>query len=131
VVSDGQERQDIARGRMLNDGRPITPADVEANMARNLSAQNPKGTATEFLKRARNVERAAARGFQGAQRLREARLQQGPLAPLVEQAGMRLRMQQALGRVAQRLGDGLQGRLQERIDRRMAAGLEAARQRPR
>jgi hypothetical protein len=73
VASDGLERREIVLRRPLGDQRPITEADVLANMARNLSRQPEKASALAFLERAVEVKRAAARGLQRGARRMEAR----------------------------------------------------------
>ena len=77
VTSDGAERQDIVARRPLGDPRPITPQDVLANMARNLSRQPEKASALAFMEAAGEGIRAGARGFQCGLRPAEERERAG------------------------------------------------------
>lgn len=122
VTSDGAERQEVVSRRPLGDMRPITAQDVLDNMARNLSRQEAKGTATAFLRRVREIERGAARGLQAGLRPMEARAAAGEPPPALAQAVDRHRARPVLERLAERVEMGLQARR----DAKLRAGLEAA-----
>jgi hypothetical protein len=73
ITSDGAERDEIMNRRPLGDPRPIENRDVWDNMARNLSRRPEKESALTFLRRAQQVRRGAARGFQRGLQPGEAR----------------------------------------------------------
>jgi hypothetical protein len=77
VTSDGAERQEIKNRRPMGDVRPIRPADVWENMARNLSRQPTKSSALEFLDRAKDVRRSTVARFQAGLQRGEERVRQG------------------------------------------------------
>ena len=77
VTSDGAERQEIVARRPLGDPRPITPQDVLANIARNLSRQPEKASALAFMEAAGERIRASARGLQRGLRPAEERERAG------------------------------------------------------
>jgi hypothetical protein len=60
VTSDAAERQEVRARRPLNDFRPITQADVIANLVRNLERQPEKLSATQMIRRAATLHRASA-----------------------------------------------------------------------
>lgn len=77
VVSDGAERQDVARRRSLGDPRPVREAEVWQNVARNLGRQPEKGSALAFLDQARELRRGGARALQEGLQPAEAREARG------------------------------------------------------
>nr|WP_254452808.1 MobF family relaxase [Roseicella sp. DB1501] len=110
VGSDGAERREAAERRMLGDPRPVTAEDAWENLARNLARRPEKESALDFLDRAREVGRGAARAMQGAFRGTEARAAEGrPATALAGRLGQR-REAQAVAEAAARLRRALEAR---------------------
>lgn len=64
VFSEGAERREVMGRRPLGDTRAIGGTDLWENVARNLSRQPAQESATAFMERAHQVNRAAARALQ-------------------------------------------------------------------
>lgn len=64
VFSEGAERREVMGRRPLGDTRAIGAADLWENAARNLSRQPAQESATAFMERAHQVNRAASRALQ-------------------------------------------------------------------
>lgn len=77
VFSAGAERREVMSQRPLGDPRPVADADLWANAARNLSRQPEQESATAFLERAHQAQRAAARALQAGLRPAEQRAAEG------------------------------------------------------
>lgn len=80
VISERAERAEVKERRPVNDPRPIKSDDLWGNAARNLGYQPVKSTATDFIKRASNIERGSASALQRGLQPGEVRERQG-LAP--------------------------------------------------
>lgn len=59
VTSEAAERSEIADRRPLGDRRPVTRSDILDNMARNLSRQPEKESATNLIEKAANLRRGS------------------------------------------------------------------------
>ena len=119
VLSAGAEQAEVVRRRPLNDVRPVTEADAWANVVRNLGRQPRQEGALEFLARAGEVRRGAARALQRGVRPAERREAEG-LAPTVFQERLaRDRRGRVVAPIAKHLKDGLRQRvaLVERLSR--------------
>jgi len=66
VISEAAERSEIAGRRPLGDRREIGPADILANVTRNLSRQHEKESALFMMHRAANLRRGTIRAVQAA-----------------------------------------------------------------
>ncbi len=73
VVADGPERAEIMGRRALGNVAPITPDDVWANVARNLSRQPEKELASDLVEQAERVYRGAVRSLATAFQPKEQR----------------------------------------------------------
>jgi len=131
LVSAGAEHAEVVRRRPLNDVRPVTEADAWANAARNLGRQPRQEGALEFLARAGEVRRGAARGLRHGVRPAEQREARG-LAPTVleKQVAARRERLSAAPLVA-RLAEAVRARgaLVERLSRFGAEVTAAVRER--
>jgi hypothetical protein len=86
LISAGAEHAEVVRRRPLNDVRPVTEADAWANATRNLGRQPRQEGALEFLARAGEVRRGAARALRHGVRPAEKRAGMGlPETTLAEQ----------------------------------------------
>jgi len=77
VVADGPERAEILGRRALGNVAPITPDDVWANVARNLSRQPEKELASDLVEQADRVYRGAVRSLATAFQPKEQRQADG------------------------------------------------------
>lgn len=77
VFSEGAERREVMGRRPLGDTRAIGTADLWENVARNLSRQPTQESATAFMERAHQVNRAASRALQSGFSVAEQRAVEG------------------------------------------------------
>jgi hypothetical protein len=77
LTSEGAEKQEVVNRRPLGDPRPVGPADLWMNWARNISRAPEKLNATDLVREADNARRAAARDFLKGLAQHEARLDRG------------------------------------------------------
>ena len=83
VVSDSAERQEISRRLPLGAYQPIRQADVVENIARNLSRQPEKASATAFLEGARDRRQGAAHALLGVEAAARRQRQRSPVARMM------------------------------------------------
>lgn len=126
ITSDGAERREVVVRRALGDARPIVADDVWENVARNLARQPAKASALDFMERARDLSRGAARAMQDGFRRIEAREAAGePRATL--RARLRERHEgQAVRQAIARMRQALEARWQ--AVRELAGRLRQTRQ---
>ncbi|MBU8541780.1 MobF family relaxase [Falsiroseomonas tokyonensis] len=131
LVSAGAEHAEVVRRRPLNDVRPVAEADAWANAARNLGRQPRQEGALEFLARAGEVRRGAARALREGVRPAERRAEMGlPETTLGERLARNRRDRMAaplVGRLAEAVR--VQGSLVERLSRFGAEVTAAVRER--
>lgn len=72
LVADGAERREITARRPIGDERAIGEDDVWANVARNLSRQPERESATAMIERLAGIRRGAARAVQRGVQAAEA-----------------------------------------------------------
>ncbi|HQT76433.1 MAG TPA: MobF family relaxase [Rhodopila sp.] len=77
VFSEGAERREVMGRRPLGDTRAIGTAELWENVARNLSRQPTQESATAFMERAHQVNRAASRALQAGFSVAEQRAVEG------------------------------------------------------
>lgn len=103
VLSEGAERDEVKSRRPVNDPRPIEEKDLWGNVARNLSYQPTKSTATDFLDRALDVKRGSARALQQGLQPSELRERRGEEPTTIHTIQQRRQDAHDLRRVTQRL----------------------------
>jgi TrwC relaxase/AAA domain len=108
LTSEGAEKQEVINRRPLGDPRPVGPADLWMNWARNISRAPEKLNATDLVHEADDVRRAAARDFLKGMARHEARSERagqgGELARHFERE--RVRAQAAESGFARSFADG-------------------------
>ncbi|MGG5811674.1 MobF family relaxase [Falsiroseomonas sp. CW058] len=147
IVSAGAEHAEVVRRRPLNDVRPVTEADAWANAARNLGRQPRQEGALEFLARAGEVRRGAARALRAGARPAERRAGMGlpettlgerlardrrgrMAAPIAARLAEAVRARDAFAERLSRLGAELAGAVRERLARLRGPAAEQGRERP-
>ena len=131
MLSAGAEQAATGRSRPLNDIRPITEADVWANVANNLARQPTKGMALDFLARAHDVRIGAAKALQQGMRPAERNARRGQQPTVLHQTISRNREARAITPVVERLYwiAQRQKALAQRLAQVGPAVMQAARQR--
>nr|WP_304621616.1 MobF family relaxase [Roseomonas sp. KE0001] len=110
ITSEGAERREVQQRRALGDRRPIAAEHVWENMARNLSRQPEKASALVLLERVQGVSRGAARSLQRGLHRAEVRDAAGQRPTTLSQRTRQQRERQAMGEMAMRLKQVLEGR---------------------
>ena len=131
MLSAGAEQTSTARGRPLNDVRPITEADVWANVTSHIARQPTKGMALDFLARAHDVRRGAAKAMQQGLRPAEMNQRKGVDATSLHQTFQQAREAVLLAPVVKKLERTAQRRhvFAERLARLTPTMVNAMRQR--
>lgn len=131
LVSAGAEHAEVVRRRPLNDVRPVTEADAWANAARNLGRQPRQEGALEFLARAGEVRRGAARALRHGVRPAERREERGLAPTVLEKRLADSRERLAAAPIAARLAEAVRARgaLADRLSRLGAELVGAVRER--
>jgi len=73
VASEAAEKAEVERHRPIGDLRQVNAADMQDNMARNLSRQPEKESALSFMERAEKLHRETLVGFQNGLQAGEQR----------------------------------------------------------
>lgn len=120
VTSEAAERAEIAGRRPLGDRREIGPADILANVTRNLSRQDEKESAVSMVERAANLRRGTIRAVQGVMHTMEQQAATQGATP-----GLADRLQER--RLTRALAERLPG-LAERLRRHGDTIAQVARQ---
>lgn len=107
VFSEGAERREIMGRRPLGDSRTIGAADLWENVARNLSRQPAQESATAFMERAHQVNRAASRALQAGFSAAEQRAVAGEEPTTLTATWRHRRMVAKVAEIAAAVGDAM------------------------